>query len=643
MSAVPMNWVDKLPRLPRPVRLAFVTGVHLIFFTAAYLSAFLVRFDFHIPTNFREPMWEGLAALLLVKMTVFALFKMFQGWWKYVSLYDVIALAQALALATLAFLLVNTFLIEPVMYPRSIYLLDFLLALMFIGGARGSLRIMREATVHRASRTKKSVNIIIVGAGDTGETLVREINKNRNLAYRPLAFLDDDTYKHGLRIHGVPVLGKISDLPELAEKYGVEQIIIAMPSASREQIRCVIETARQARIETRILPAVEAILDGNVSINHLREVSINDLLGREPVKLDTYAIGRFIEGATVLVTGAGGSIGAELCRQVLRFNPKHVVMVDCAETPLFFINRELGGLYDDRVTPFVANVTDLERMRIIFAAHRPDVVIHAAAYKHVPMMEQNPCEAVKNNVGGTQNVADLAAEFKAKTFVLISTDKAVNPTSIMGATKRVTELYVRHLNASHPDTKFCAVRFGNVLGSNGSVIPIFRDQIQRGGPVTVTHPEMTRYFMTIPEAVQLVLQAASFNSPSELFILDMGEPVKIADLARDMIRLSGLSETEIPIVFSGIRPGEKLFEELALSEECVDRTDHKKIFTGKNGDFDFQELRPIYLTLLAAAHASQEIEVRRQLKTLIPTYTHPDIPENVVSIGTGKHRAVLTV
>lgn len=634
-------WLDNVPRLPQPVRFVAVATVHLIFFTVAYLGAYLVRFDFSVPPAYHPSMWNGLFVILAVKMTVFASLKMFQGWWKYVSLTDVIDLARALAIASLAFLVVNVFMVAPKHFPRSIYVLDLVFALTLIGGARGSLRIMREATVNRASRSSRCANVLIVGAGDTGETLVREIAKNRNLLYRPVAFLDDDPYKHGLRIHGVPVLGAIDQLEELAKKHHVEQIIIAMPSATHEQIRAVIDAARKAQIETRILPAVEAILDGNISVNQLREVSIHDLLGRDPVKLDTATIGEFLAGRTVLITGAGGSIGSELCRQVMKFHPKRILMVDSAETPLFFINGELAAIAPDRAIPFVANVTDQDRMRAIFAEHRPDVVIHAAAYKHVPMMERNPGEAVKNNIGGTQTVADLAAEFKANTFVLISTDKAVNPTSIMGATKRVTELYVRHLNEKHPDTKFCAVRFGNVLGSNGSVIPIFREQIKRGGPVTVTHPEMTRYFMTIPEATQLVLQAASFQSHGNLFILDMGEPVKIADLARDMIRLSGMTEEEIPIVYSGIRPGEKLFEELTLDGEDVDHTTHKKIFTGRTADGDFAAIRPRYEALIAAAHTGQELEVRRELKALIPTYTHPEIPENVVSLSSsGKFRAV---
>lgn len=641
MSESSSFWLDNLPRLPQPVRFVAVALVHLVFFTVAYLGAYLVRFDFSVPAAYHPSMWNGLFVILAVKMTVFAALHMFQGWWKYVSLTDVIALARALALASLAFLVVNVFVIAPNHFPRSIYILDLILALTLIGGARGSLRIMREATVHRAAKSSRCANVLIVGAGDTGETLVREIAKNRNLLYRPVAFLDDDPYKHGLRIHGVPVLGAIEKLEELAKIHHIEQIIIAMPSASHEQIRAVVDAARKAQIETRILPAVEAILDGNISVNQLREVSIHDLLGRDPVKLDTAAIGEFLAGRTVLITGAGGSIGSELCRQVMKFHPEKLLMVDSAETPLFFINGELAAIAPGRAIPFVASVTDRERMREIFATNRPEVIIHAAAYKHVPMMEQNPGEAVKNNIGGTQNVADLAAEFKAHTFVLISTDKAVNPTSIMGATKRVTELYVRHLNAQHPDTKFCAVRFGNVLGSNGSVIPIFREQIKNGGPVTVTHPDMTRYFMTIPEATQLVLQAASFQSTGDLFILDMGQPVKISDLARDMIRLSGMTEQEMPIVYSGIRPGEKLFEELTLDDEDVDHTTHKKIFTGRTFTHDFAQTRPRYDALIQAAHAGNELEVRRELKAIIPTYTHPDIPENVVSItSSGKHRAV---
>lgn len=616
--------------IPRGIRLVVIASIHLVIFCFAYAGAFSVRFDFAIPEEYYGAFWRGLWLVLLVKMVVFGGLKMFQGWWKYVSLHDMIAVAHALAICSVAFMAVNVLVLGSTGFPRSIYLLDYCLSLVMLAGARAALRLVREVVVNHA-HPEREVNLMIAGAGDTGDMLLREIGKNSNLRYRPIAFVDDDPYKQGLRIQGLPVVGTIAQMGELVERLGIEEVIIAMPSASRQQIRQVVETARAANVQTKILPAVEAILEQDVSLDRLRDVSISDLLGREPVKLDLDALGRFLQGQRVLVTGAGGSIGSELCRQVLRFGASELVLVDNAETPLFFIHHELSrGEQGCRIVPYVVSVCDLDRMRGIFQRHQPDVVIHAAAYKHVPLMEQNPCEAVKNNVIGTQTVADLAAEYKAASFVLISTDKAVNPTSVMGATKRVTEMYVQRLGATYPDTKFCAVRFGNVLGSNGSVVPIFREQIRQGGPITVTDPQMTRYFMTIPEAVQLVLQAASFKSSGEVFILDMGEPVRIADLARDMVRLSGMNEGDIEIVFTGMRPGEKLFEELTLDEEEVDSTSHAKIFVGKGQAHDFESLVKHYQELLQAAVSMRETEVRRLLGEIVPTYSYEEISDAIL-------------
>ena len=612
--------------------------MHVCLFAAAYLGAFLIRFDFSIPESWLPVMWKVLPLAVGIKLAVFAAMKMFQGWWKYVSLRDVTQLARGLAVGSVLFVVVNALLATGVAFPRSVYVLDFVLGVMFVGGARGSLRLLREAARSVAVGPTDKSNLLIIGAGDTGETLLREIQKNPNLPYNPIGFLDDDSYKHGLQIHGVPVLGSMKELQFLVEKHGVQSIIIAMPSASREEMRRVIEATKQTGIRTQILPAVESILEGRVSLQALREVSISDLLGREPVKLDTASIGRFLQGRRVLVTGAGGSIGSEICRQVLRFSPARLVMVEQGETPLFYIHRELAEEHGDVLEPYIADVTDRKRMEQIFAEHTPEVVIHAAAYKHVPLMERHPSEAVTNNVCGTRTVAQLSGEFGVSTFVLISTDKAVNPTSVMGSTKRVTELLVLDLNEKY-ETDFCAVRFGNVLGSNGSVVPIFREQIRKGGPVTVTHPEMTRYFMTIPEASQLVLQAAAIGNGGEVFILDMGQPVKIADLARDMIRLSGLREDEIEIVYSGIRPGEKLFEELALDAEDVDKTRHDKIFIGRNDASDLTLLREHIESLIGAASEGDDAAVRTGLKLIVPRYTGG--ADNVVSL-TASRRAAAT-
>ena len=633
----PLQWLEEMPRLPRAVRFTIVLGMHVVIFSIAYVAAWFVRFDFDPPNEWLVVMWRTLWVVVAIKMIVFYAMQMFQGWWKYVSLRDVTQLARGLAVASMVFMGVNVFLISGGAFPRSIYILDFGLALFLIGGARGSLRIVREAARSIQFGRIDKINLLIIGAGDTGETLLREIQKNPNLPYRPIGFLDDDAYKHGLRIHGVPVLGDVDELARLVEKHDIGQIIIAMPSARREQMRRVIDATKTTTVDTKILPAVEAILEGRVSLGQLREVSISDVLGREPVKLDAPSIGRFIEGRRVLVTGAGGSIGSEICRQVLRFNPARVVLVERGETALFFIHGELQKAHGDVLEPYIASVTDRARMDQIFSEHRPDVVIHAAAYKHVPLMEMHPCEAVLNNVVGTQVVADLAGEHKVDTFVLISTDKAVNPTSVMGVTKRVTELYVLSREDEFEDTDYCAVRFGNVLGSNGSVVPIFRDQIERGGPVTVTHPEMTRYFMTIPEASQLVLQAAAIGHGGEMFILDMGQPVKIADLARDMIRLSGLTEDEIEIVFTGPRAGEKLFEELTLDAEDVDKTRHDKIFVGANDATELELLRLHLDDLLAVARRGDDVAVRQVLKRIVPQYAWEG--DNVVRLAPQRRKS----
>lgn len=630
-----------------------IAGFHLLLFTAAFWGAFAIRFDFEVPSHYQRIFFNLLPILLAVKLLVFLGLKMFRGWWRYVSLYDVVALGRALIICTAVLIALNVFVVTPESFPRSVYLIDFGLAFLGLAATRGSLRLIRESMRSNLASRSNAKRLLILGAGDTGETLVREINKNKNLPFRPIAFLDDDPYKHKLRIHGVPVLGSMELIETVVSAHEIEQIIIAMPSASREQMREIYDLAHSTEADVQILPALEAMLSGEVALTHLRKVSISDLLGRAPVRLDTESVGKFLQGQTVLVTGAAGSIGSELCRQVLRFGPKKLVMVDQAETPLFFIERELrakqqaslnGSHAPGQLNACVADIRDKARMSAVFSANQPDVVFHAAAYKHVPMMEKNPAEAVHNNVVGTQTIADLSTQNKVSAFVLISTDKAVNPTSVMGTTKRITELYVdslaRRQSPNGVQTKFCAVRFGNVLGSNGSVVPIFREQIQQGGPITVTDAKMTRYFMTIPEAAQLVLQAGAIGRGGELFVLDMGEPVKILELAKDMIRLSGLTSDDIDIVFSGTRPGEKMYEELSFDEEELQKTRHQKIFIGNQNRDDFDTLKNTYEALLEAAHADDDIKVRQLLKRLVPSYSHPQADEKVVSIQTGKFKAL---
>ncbi len=605
---------------PASIRWTLLIGLHAFIFGIAFFGAVLIRFDFMPPVDLRGPLIvAGLLAVGL-KLLVFGLFSLFRGWWRYVSLYDVIALAHALAIASALFAVLHLLLLRPEGFPRSIYILDFLLSILFLAGARASLRLVRESLASGPS-SQQSDPLLIIGAGDPGDMLLREIIRAPRLPLNPVAILDDTPHTWGLKLHGVPVLGPIDQLEDVVDRLGIQSIIIALEADQQHRVRDILHRARHCGLSPRILPPLDDVLDETPSLKNVRDVSITDLLGRDPVDLDRRQMADFLADRTVLITGAGGSIGAELCRQVARHASGPMILVDTAETPLFHIHRELADDHASRLTPVIADVSEPQRMRHIFERHQPQIILHAAAYKHVPLMERHPDEAVHNNIGGTRVVADLALEYGVQTFVLISTDKAVNPTSIMGATKRISELYIRRLAAQFPDgPRYCTVRFGNVLGSNGSVVPIFRRQIEEGGPITVTHPDMTRYFMTIPEAVQLVLQAASFDSRDDLFILDMGSPVRIADLARDMIRLSGLTEADVPIVYTGIRPGEKLFEELSLDDEALDTTAHDKIFVGRRPldpppDFDVQ-LR----ALLQAASRGDHPRLRQIIDHLLPGY-----------------------
>jgi FlaA1/EpsC-like NDP-sugar epimerase len=456
--------------------------------------------------------------------------------------------------------------------------------------------------------------------------LLREIARRHAARYEPVGFLDDDRRKHGRNIHGIAVLGAVEELPALAKYRGVRDVIIAAPSATGAQMRTIVEHCKAAGVSFKTIPGIDHLIDGRVTVSQLREVAIEDLLGRDPITLDMAAISHVMSGRTVLVSGAGGSIGSEICRQVCRFDPAALVLVERSENNLFNIHRELERTFPHvRIVPRLADVADLPRMDEVFASHRPAVVFHAAAHKHVPMLEWNPGEGVQNNVFGTKAMADLSDQYRVDRFVMVSTDKAVNPTSVMGTTKRIAEIYVQAL-ARRSRTKFVTVRFGNVLGSAGSVIPIFREQIARGGPVTITDPEMRRYFMTIPEASQLMLQAGAMGDGGEIFILDMGEPVKIIDLARDLITLSGLEPgVDIEIQFTGLRPGEKLFEEISVDAENAEKTRHPKIFVGRSRTITW-EVVISQLAMLDALEKSTPEAIRRLLMDLVPEYT-PVIPD----------------
>lgn len=502
---------------------------------------------------------------------------------------------------------------------EGVLMLDLFTTIMLLSGLRMVIRLYHEEFWGETRGTAR--RFLIVGAGNAGEALLREMMRRKDIQYDAVGFIDDDPDKYRMKIHGIPVLGTVEQLPQICQKNNVDEIAIAMPSASRKKLRRVIQICQGTKLRFTTVPSITDIASGKLKVSQIREVDINDLLGREEVKLDLKEIERFLTNKTVLVTGAGGSIGSEMCRQVCAFAPRQMLLLEQSENPLFFIERELKKDHPNvPMQALICDIADQFRVDQLFDLYRPEVVIHAAAHKHVPLMETNPGEAIKNNICGTMNVANAADRIGSENFVMISTDKAVNPTSIMGSSKRIAEMYIQDLNHTSK-THFVTVRFGNVLGSNGSVVPIFRKQIDDGGPVTVTHPDMRRYFMTIPEASQLVLQAAAIGRGGEIFVLDMGEPVKIIDLARELITLSGFRPGEdIDIVFTGLRPGEKLFEELSIEGEDMAPTKHPKIAVWKNIPKDREFLRTHIQRLIEIAATQDYARIAQEIKVLVPNY-----------------------
>ena len=604
-------------------RRTLVIGVHLVLWTASLWLAFLLRFDFRIAPAYLDLISVWLPVLLGLRICAFYQRGLFRGMWRYTGARDLMAIVQATTVGTLA---LTAFLVLVFgQFPRSILIIDWLAALTLVGGMRFTIRWLKKPNGQPADT--KLQRIIIVGAGDAGEMLIREIQQRHAARFLPVGLLDDDPLKRGAQIHGVRVLGAIAELPRVAADGDVEEVIIAVPSARGQQMRRIVGLCKSAGVRFRTIPGLDELIDGTFTVSQLRNVAIQDLLGREPVELDMDFISSGMRGEVVMVSGAGGSIGSEICRQVCRFGPKALVLVERTENALFNVHRELEALHPKvSLVPCIADISDASRMEDLFDEHRPTIVFHAAAHKHVPMMEWNPGEAVKNNVLGTKTLADVASAYDVERFVMISTDKAVNPTSVMGVSKRVAEIYVQALSVrSH--TKFVTVRFGNVLGSAGSVIPIFQEQIASGGPVTVTHPEMKRYFMTIPEASQLVLQAGMMGEGGEIFILDMGNPVKIADLARDLILLSGLKpDDDIEIRFTGVRPGEKLFEELSVASENVDKTRHPKIFVGRFRPHSWESVQRHVADLVAIAQ-HHPADLRAKFREIVPEYKPAPVAE----------------
>lgn len=507
-----------------------------------------------------------------------AIYKLYNKAWEYASIGELKQIFKAVTLSIVVTAIVQQ-IINHDIYVR-ILAIAWMLHLLLIGGSRFIWRMFRDTYITKTTDKKRT---LIIGAGSAGTMVVRQLQHNKEADLYPIAFVDDDKNKQKLEIYNVPVVGTTNHIQEIVEDNDIEHIIIAIPSLNRSQINEIFEKCRKTKAKTQIVPMLEDLLDGKLSVNEFRDVQVEDLLGREPIKLDDAGIGEKITGKTILVTGAGGSIGSEICRQVMKYKPAKIVLLGHGENSIYNIEMEMRVTYKDSVeiTTEIADVQDRHKIFEIMKRHQPYIVYHAAAHKHVPLMERNPEEAVKNNIFGTKNVAEAADTFKVNTFVMVSTDKAVNPTNVMGATKRFAEMIVQHMASVSTSTRFVAVRFGNVLGSRGSVIPLFKKQIQKGGPVTVTHPDMIRYFMTIPEASRLVIQAGTLARGGELFVLDMGDPVKIVDLAKNLITLSGFSIEEIGIEFTGLRPGEKMYEELLNEGEIHPEQIFPKIHIGK--------------------------------------------------------------
>ena len=615
-------------------------GIHMALFSLSLLLSFGLAFNFRGESGWFTRMFlPMLPFALCIKLAVFGLRGEYDVSWRYVSLRDLVNVTIASHISVVVFIVgyfvaanIYSRVYQEAMFAtvapdgtivsdfrQSMFLLDWAGTIALVSGARMLVRLYHEEIA--PSREGKRTRLLIVGAGNAGESVLREILRMREDRYDVVGFVDDDSSRQGIRIHAVEVLGRTCDLREIAKAYDVEEILIAMPSATRKQLRSVIQLCEGTALRFRTVPGIDELINGKVTVSQIRKVRIEDLLGRDPIRLDLDLIGQYIKGRIVLVTGAGGSIGSEMCRQISRFEPRNLILVEQAENPLFEIERELRHRFAGlNIVSYIADITDGRRLRQVFGREKPAVIFHAAAHKHVPLMERHPGEAVKNNVLGTRTVADAAVEAGVEKFVMISTDKAVNPTSVMGCTKRVAEMYIQELS-HRTKTQFVTVRFGNVLGSSGSVVPIFRDQIDRGGPVTVTHPDMCRYFMTIPEASSLVLQAGSMGKGGEIFVLDMGEPVKIVDLARQMIVLSGLRPgDDIEIKFTGVRPGEKLYEELSISGEDFAQTGHEKIFVWKHRREDWESVCRAIGELIGIADSATPDEVRSKLAVIVPEY-----------------------
>jgi FlaA1/EpsC-like NDP-sugar epimerase len=595
------------------------------------LAAFLLRFEFQIPDEELRHLSGGLLIALAAKLVVFHLFRCDRGGWRYTGLADISTLVMANVIGSVVFV-VGAYATFGVSFPRSVYCIDLLICFLGTTGVRLGARIYHEQSKQANGSGKPARGVLIYGAGSAGISLLREVRSNGALGWQVLGFIDDDVRKAGLTIMGVSVLGSGREAAAVVErlrskKIVVNEIVIAMPSVTGSKLHEAVANCRATGVPCKTIPGVASLLTGKVLISQIRDISTEELLGRKPVRLDEEVIRGSLEGRSVMVTGGGGSIGSELCRQVASFQPGKLIIFERAESDLFRIHTELIDRYPNiDIVPVIGDIQNYGNVEQAIRSHDVNAIFHAAAYKHVPMMERHVVEAVKNNVLGTRNVVHAAAHNDVENFLMISSDKAVNPTNVMGLTKRVAELLASAMPSSQEAsrTKYVSVRFGNVLGSNGSVVPLFREQIAKGGPVTVTHPDMKRYFMTIAEAVQLVLQASTMGKGSEIFVLDMGEPVPIVNLARDMIRLSGFEpDRDIEIRFTGTRPGEKLFEELILEGEQIAPTYHEKIKIFQGSRMRRAETDEWLKELQTLVNHESEVSILMHLKELVPEY-QPD-------------------
>jgi FlaA1/EpsC-like NDP-sugar epimerase len=611
---------EHVARFAMANRRATSVVIHIGLIVFANYFAFALRFDGALPPDSLAAWKASLLVLVVVRSMVFAPLRLYEGLWRYTGIWDLQRIAVGIALSSTILWIVLRWIMRVPAYPRTVFFIDAFFLAILMGGIRMARRIFREARGTLATR-----RVLIVGAGDAGEMIARDMHKNRAYGSEPFGFLDDDPEKTGKRIHGIPVLGTRRDVDRILTRYHPDEILIAIPSETPANLRRIALSFRAHKIPITTLPSIRDLVQGRVNVSLIRPLAIEDLLARAPVGLDPAPVKALIAGRRVLVTGAGGSIGSELCRQIAALGPARLALVDRYENSLHGIALELGDHWPSvPAWPYLADMTDRKRVEQVFGDVRPEIVFHAAAHKHVPMVEMNPSEGFKNNVLGTRNLVDVAAACGVDRFLLISTDKAVNPTNVMGATKRVAEFCLQN-KVGDSATTFCAVRFGNVLGSNGSVVPRFLEQIKDGGPVTVTHPDVKRFFMLIPEAVQLVLHAAAQALPGAVYVLEMGDQLNIAEMARSLIRLTGhIPDDEIELKFVGLRPGEKLFEELVGADETAEPSGIDGIYrVVHRAAFDRPAIEALVARGIAAAIEGSDSEVVGVLKEIVPTYRPP--------------------